>query len=1050
MSMIIRTMYSHIAVGVLLCSTAFGAPDYAREILPILAENCYACHGPDENKRESDLRFDDIDDAIDYGAITPGDLEDSLLIEHVFAEASKDVMPPPESKKFLSDRQKNLLKEWILAGAEHSPHWAFQAPVKPDVPGGLKHQANVSQPLDAFILERLEREGLAPSPEADKETLIRRVTYDLTGLPPTIAEIDAYLADDSDDAYAKVVDRLLASSAYGEHMTVQWLDVSRFADTFGYQSDVVTNLWPWRDWVIAAFNANMPYDQFLTEQLAGDLMENPTQDQVLATAFNRLHRQTNEGGSVNEEFRVEYASDRTHTFGTAFMGMALECARCHDHKFDPISQKSYYEMTAFFNNIDESGLYSHFTNATPTPALDIYTEGSRTTHEGLIQAVREAESLLAVDDDSAEKRFKKWIKKDGRDIAEPKAELHLSFDDAPELNKVVNLVNEEDPGTASGDFTMTDEGKYGSAALFTGESQVTVKSAGTFDRYHAFSIASWIFVGDSLPHMIIAHKTKAASDAGSRGYELMLDDRRLTFGLVHFWPGDALRVQSDAAVPEGEWVHVAATYDGSSRAEGIRLYINGVESAIEVIRDKLHRTIWYDSNGSDPRLTLGARFRDNGFRNGRLDDFMVFPYALTQLEVQSVVESAPMGDVVTRELERSPDSELLRNYFLARIDDQHSLKQAALFEARKAEAARIDGISQIMVMREMDGVRPTYLLKRGEYDKRGDEVSANVPPQLLPYPESLRRDRLGLAAWLLDPKHPLTGRVAVNRLWQQCFGQGLVVTAEDFGVQGDPPSHPELLDYLAIAYRESGWDTKSFLRGLVLSSTYRQDSSASAALLERDPYNVLLARGAHYRRSAEEIRDGALAASGLLVPKLGGASVKPYQPEGIWEDASSQAYVADTGEGLYRRTMYTFIKRTVPPPSLLTFDATARDVCIVRRERTTTPLQALILLNDPQYVEAARVLADRSLAETKEDVDASITRMFRSVLTRYPSAEERRILSDAYAEQLDYFRSAPEDIGLYRSVGEMVANEEVDPAKAAAMTAIAQAILNHDEFQVKR
>ncbi|HIA46477.1 MAG TPA: DUF1553 domain-containing protein, partial [Candidatus Hydrogenedentes bacterium] len=969
---------------------------------------------------------------------------------HIYAEKDRDRMPPPESKKVLTEREKELLKEWIVSGAEHSPHWAFQPPTHATIPTSLTHKDWARGPVDAFILGRLEREGLAPSPEADRTTLIRRVTFDLTGLPPTIEDVDAFLADESPDAYEKVVNRLLSSPQYGEHLASQWLDVARFADTFGYQSDVVTNLWPWRDWVIEAFNANMPYNQFVTEQLAGDLLPNATQDQVLATAFNRLHRQTNEGGSVNEEFRVEYTSDRTQTFATAFMGVSLECARCHDHKFDPISQQSYYEMTAFFNNIDESGLYSHFTHATPTPTLNLHKNDSKENHEALLKAISEAELSLRNEGSSTAKAFKKWRKKSKRFVPEMAPEIHLTFDDAPEKNKIINAAKEDSPGEVSGDYALTDEGKQNSAVYFTGESLVTIKNAGVYDRYHPFSISAWIYIEETLPHMVIAHRTKAASDAGSRGYELMLDDRRLTFGLIHFWPGDALRVQSEDKLPEKEWVHITATYDGSSRASGIHLYVNGEEAAFETLRDKLQRTIWYNAKGDDPALQLGARFRDNGFRNGRLDDFMVFPYALTRLEVTSVATGNSLAKVISEEIGRAPDSESLHDFFLARVDDNQALKRESLFEARKGESKKIDGVRQIMVMRDMTEIRPTYMLHRGEYTKRGDQVSADTPPQLLPFPKALPKNRLGLAQWLLDPMHPLTARVAVNRLWQQCFGQGIVVTAEDFGVQGSPPSHPELLDHLALAFRNSGWDTKAFLRELVLSSTYRQDSAGSRELIERDPDNVLLAHGARYRRSAEEIRDAALASSGLLVSKIGGPSVKPYQPEGIWHDASSQTYKADTGDGLYRRTMYTFIKRTVPPPSMLTFDATPRDVCTVRRERTTTPLQALILLNDPQYVEAARILADRVLAESGGDVDESITTIFRKLLTRHPSEQEHDILKLAYDEQLKYFKTAPEKANAYRSVGEKPADESLDPAPASAMTAIAQAIINHDEFQVKQ
>ena len=1018
--------------------TALAELDYARDIRPILSENCYACHGPDENTREADLRLDDVADAIDWGAISPGDVADSLIIEKITAEKNSERMPPEDSKKFLSTEQIQLLKEWVEAGAPSESHWAFEIPVRPEVP---KSSNWVRDPIDAFVLRKISEAGFEPAQEVDPVLWLRRVTFDLTGLPPTLEEITAFESNTSDDRYERTVDRLLTSDAYGEHMARGWLDVARFADTFGYQSDVETHLWPWRDWVIQSFNDNMPYDQFLTEQLAGDLLPNPTQDQIIATAFNRLHRQTNEGGSVNEEFRIEYNADRVQVMGTAFMGITFECARCHDHKFDPLPMKSYYEMMDFFDDIDESGLYSHFTNATPTPALTLYTPESKAKHEDLLAAINAAAEELKTSTAAPRRSYDRWLERNGRAVPDLEPEIHLSF------NGETGLENDGSKGTAEGQFIREDY-SANTVNKFTGESAIRIKDAGIWNRYDPFSLALWVRVEEMLPHMIVVHKTKAPSDAGSRGYELMIDDGQLTFGLVHFWPGDALRVQANDVLPVGEWVHLTATYDGSSKASGIQLYIDGRAADHTILRDKLTRTIWYNANGNDPPLELGARFRDNGFRNGQIDDFMAFDRKLTSIEVEAIVRAEPTS-VIVREAVYEQRIDEVRDFYLSRVDRTSISDRAKLRDARQAEAKHLDSIRQLMVMLEEPDLHPTRILDRGHYANPTTEVLASFPSTLVDIESEFRKDRLGLTLWLLHPDHPLTARVAANRLWQQIFGRGLVETQEDFGLQGDLPTHPELLDYLAIEYREIGWDTKAMLKRFVLSSTYRQSSKASSEILEADPENYLLARATPYRRTAEEIRDAALAGSGLMTRAIGGPSVKPYQPEGLWKDASSATYKADTGDNLYRRSLYTFIKRTVPPPSMLTFDATTREECVTRRERTITPLQALILLNDPQYVEAARVLAEKTVVKHKDNAAAAVTEMFRALLTRTPSEREVDILTQTLAEQHDWFKAHEEDAKNYLGVGEKERLIGLDHAQVAAHTAVAQAIMNLNEFQVK-
>lgn len=1016
------------------------SPDYTRDVRPILAEYCYPCHGPDGETRKSDLRLDIMAEAIDYGAVTPGDPSDSLLVERITTTDLDDIMPQPKFGRSLDAAQIDTLVRWIRDGATYERHWAFEPVLSAEAPAASEWARD---PVDAFIEARLNEAGLAPSPEANRVTWLRRVTFDLTGLPPTLAEIDTFTADESPGAYETVVDRLLASPHYGERMAVDWLDAARYADTFGYQDDKPNEAWPWRDWVIAAFNRNLPYDEFITWQLAGDMLPNATQDQRLATAFNRLHRQSNEGGSIEEELRVEYANDRARTVGTAVMGLTLECAQCHDHKFDPISQREYYSFVSFFNNIDESGMYAHFTDAKPTPSMFLYNDGQETKHESLKAAMRDRELALSAVAGKSDDAFDAWLTDPSRSMPNPQPIVYVNFDDVNAEGVPVNIADAE-RAPKMGGVEIIDDPEHGRLASFSGENSITFEKVGSFERHQPFSVSIRIRAAEHVPQMVVWHASRAEIDAANRGYELLLMDGKPVVGLNHFWPGNAIRVRGDRTVPVGEWVHVTVTYDGSSRADGVALYLDGEPVPLEVIRDNLYSTIRYE--GGDPALTLGARFRDYGFQDGQMDSLQVFERAVTPLEAKAIAQDETVETLIANLLDKEERTEL-RAYYRDVIDESYRDAAETLFEAREAEAQFAESVRQVMVMAEMDEPRQAFVLHRGDYKQRKDPVDPGVLDALNDFPGGAPPNRLGLAQWLTDPAHPLTARVAVNRMWAQVFGRGLVATPEDFGIQGDAPSHPELLDYLAQEFIASGWDQKAMLRRLVLSSAYRQASITTADVLRKDPENVLLARGPSYRRSAEEIRDTALASSGLLVRTIGGPSVKPYQPEGLWRDSSNVTYKADTGDALYRRSLYTFIKRTVPPPSMTTFDATNREVCVVERESTTTPLQALVLLNDPQFVEAARVLAERTLAGRR---DGAIDAIFRTVLTREPMPAERDILDQLYAEQLDWFSQHPDEAESYLAVGEIPRDESLDPAESAAMTAVAQAIFNLDEFQVKR
>lgn len=1011
-----------------------GAPvSFNRDVRPILSENCFACHGPDANAREAGLRLDTREGAVSRGAIVPGAPDESELVARITASDPLDVMPPPGSNLHLDASEIATLRQWIAEGAEYEAHWAFVAPEAAPPPGA-------GHPIDAFLEARFVAEGVVPAGAADRETQLRRVTLDLTGLPPELDAIDAFLEDTGEGAWERAVDRLLASPAYGEHMAVDWLDLARYADTHGYQEDRENHMWPWRDWVIRAYNDNMPYDQFIIEQLAGDLLPSPTQDQRLATAFNRLHRQTSEGGSVLEEFRMEYVADRVNTFGTAFMALTLDCARCHDHKYDPISIENYYEFSAFFDNIAESGMYSHFTESTPTPAMFLYADGEAETHAALKARIAALESAERGRRAAARERFAAWRSSGGaiEGAITPSAHLPLdTFDggETPVLGADAKASLREGPEPV--------EGVRGQALRFSGDNGVQVEGVGDYERTDPFSVSLWLQGPGEAADEVVLHHSRAREDAGSRGWALRLSSGRPVFNLTHFWPGDSLEAASKTAIPAGTWTHLTVTYDGSSRAAGVRIYRNGTPLPLAVAHDTLGRTIRYiDRPGKAPGLGLGFRFRDVGFRDGLIDEVMLFDRELSPLEALALAEGhADVEDAA----ESAPD--LHFEHYLLREDAAFAEHLAELRAARAAENEFAAGLRSISVMAELPEETPTHVRERGDYAALGERVAASTPEAILAFPEGRPRNRLGLAEWLTDPAHPLTARVAVNRAWLHFFGRGLVETAEDFGNQGSLPDHPELLDWLAVWFRESGWDRKALHRLIVTSSAYRRDSMGGAALMEQDPENVLLARGPRKRLRAESIRDQALAASGLLTPEMGGPSVKPYQPEGIWEDASNTPYVQDTGDALYRRSLYMFWKRTAPPPSMLTFDAGAREVCTPKRESTATPLQALVLLNDPAYVEAARVMA-AGLMEAHGAPSARAEAAFRSLTGRRPDAAEMAILRRAYEEQYRHYAADLESARAFLSVGEAPYPEGQDPARVAALAAVIQAILNHHEFQV--
>jgi hypothetical protein len=1064
---------------------AAGPPkvDFNFHIRPLLSDRCFKCHGPDEKARKAKMRLDTREGALKeledgWAIIKPGDPEKSELMRRIFATDEHDVMPPPKSNLRLSPAEKDLLKRWITEGAEYKSHWAFNPvqPVTPLVRGGDASSPEVAatppsrdtsartegdegvaatqNPIDAFVLARLETEGLKSAPEASREVLIRRLALDLTGLPPALEEIDSFLADKSSQAYERVVKKYLASPAYGERMAMDWLDLARYADTYGYQADVDYDMSPWRDWVIRAFNENLPYDKFILWQIAGDLLPNATSEQRLATAFNRLHRQTNEGGSIEEEWRTEYVADRVNTMGTAMLGLTLECARCHDHKYDPVTQRDYYSLFAFFNNIDESGLYSHFTRATPTPTLLLWPEEQPRDRSliALRTAVTQSRSEQVARD--AEGAFRAWLKSDGV-VSTPQPATRFAFDTVVS-NTTPDSVNSTNSAQLV-DGPKLVSGLDGNALLFSGDNELICKGVGEFKRTDAFSLSMWLKPMERQDRAVILHRSRAWTDSGSRGYELVLEHGRPFFGLIHFWPGNAIGVRGQQILPTNEWSHVVVTYDGSSRAAGIRLYLNGERLETEIIRDNLykdivHRKEWGDSDVGNIHLTLAGRFRDNGFKNGLMDDFRVFDVCLTEAEVASLSGRAgsPLSAGGAHGVTR-PTNQQLFDYFFTRHYEPYKAALAELNELREQGNNFVDDVREIMTMKELPQRRPTFLLKRGAYDAPGDPVQPDTPASILSFPADQPRNRLGLARWMIDRRNPLTARVVVNRIWRMHFGRGIVASQEDFGSQGKLPTHPELLDWLAGWFMDNGWDVKALHRLIVTSATYRQSSQTSREMAERDPDNTLLARGPKHRLLAEQVRDSALAASGLLNHAIGGPSVKPYQPAGLWEQSGTgKTYTQDKGDKLYRRSLYTFWRRTAPPPAMLTFDATSREVCSAKRETTATPLQALVLMNDPQFVEAARVLGERLLKEHPENPELRIRGAFRLLTGRLPDEKEISVLRQLFEEQKSFYARESDAADKLLATGESKWDESLPRAEFAATTMLVSAIMNFDEFVVKR
>jgi hypothetical protein len=1026
--------------------------DYDRDIRPIFSDTCFKCHGPDANKRKAKLRLDmdtgAYEDHDGQAAVTPGDLAKSEAWRRINAAGTDDLMPPNDSGMKLSPQQIKLLGDWIRQGAKYTPHWSFAPPVAAAVPK-VRHASWPRNAIDNFVLAKLESEQMVPSGEADKITLIRRVTFDLTGLPPTPAAVDAFLADKSKTAYEKVVDRLLASPHYGERMGLDWLDAARFADTHGYHIDAGRDMTKWREWVINSFNQNKPFDQFTIEQLAGDLLPNASTEQKVASGFNRNHMINFEGGAIPEEYHTAYLIDRVSTTTTVWLGLTVACAQCHDHKFDPISQKDFYRLYAFFNNVPENGLDGSKGNA--QPVLEMPNAEQAATLAKLKAELRAAEEKQKAVEDSLAAEQVKW--ETGLPPAagsEPSGMLlRFSLDGVLEGESSAQ-------GKVSAAFQNTNSPVWTAKSEVRGiqldgneKSFLSTDSPVDLERTNEFSYGCWVKQNNQGMGTLLSKMDDARS---KRGFDLFVADGKLFFHLIHSWPEHALRVSSKAKLRKDEWAHVFATYDGSSKSSGVKLYINGKEAKLEVADDTLDGTV-----RNEARFNLGKR-SDSSPLTGSLADVRVYGRALKPGEVAMLADAPNLQLARLPRNERTAEqNEAIKVYFRDHHYPAFAEARKSTEQARKAKDEFEASIPTTMVMSEMEKPRDTFMLLRGQYDKPGEKVTMGVPAALPPMPTGAPTNRLGLAEWLVSPVQPLTGRVIVNRYWQMYFGTGLVKTVEDFGAQGEWPSHPELLDWLAVEFIKSGWDIKRMQRLIVTSATYRQASTLTPALALKDPENRLLARGPRFRLQAEFIRDEALAISGLLNDEIGGNSVSPYQPAGLWEELMSredgkkwtaQTYVQSHGQDLYRRTMYTFWKRTSPPPTLTTFDAPDRETCTVRRQRTNTPLQALVLMNDPTYIEASRKLAERLMKEARSDKDR-VTLAYRLAMGRAPKAGEIRVLLKLYEEQLKAYRANDQAAAKLLGVGESGRNESLNSAELAAWTVVASTVLNLDETVTK-
>ncbi|QDT97157.1 PSD1 and planctomycete cytochrome C domain-containing protein [Gimesia aquarii] len=993
--------------------------EFNRDVLPILSNHCFICHGPDSATRESGLRLDQRESAIGKSesgkrAIAPGNVEVSELIHRITTEDENEQMPPADGPKRLNAAQIAILKAWIAQGAEYQLHWAFVAPKQPERPKPL-NTAWPKNEIDLFVCMEMERAGLKPAREASRETLIRRVAFDLTGLPPTLKDIDIFLADKSSKAYERMVDRYLNSPAYGEHMAKHWLDLARYADSNGYQYDTEREQWVWRDWVINAYNKNKPFDEFTVEQLAGDLLPNATGQQRLATGFNRNHGITIEGGIIDEEYRTEYVMDRLVTTGEVWLALTIGCARCHEHKYDPISQKEFYQLYAFFNQVPERGMRGFAPKERiPSPLANSIQQEIETKLARLKAELRKPIDLDRQLDIWSQDISRQSVR--GWTVVEP---LVMKSSGGTTLIKLV-------------DHSILTSGANPQKDVYEMTAQ-TDATGMTAVRLEA-----------------LTHKSLPGGGPGRHSNSnFVLSEFELT-AISIADPSQRQEVKFHRAIAD----YSQANYEIAKAIDGSVAGNNGW--AVDGPTRKLPATAMFIAStpfgykgGTELqfRLRHEAGFATHGIGRPR---FSITEDSDKTLELHGIPAKIRQIAAKKQNQRNSNEQKQIREYFLT----HHSPKQKLKQRIADLEKQKVAAFPETMIMQDLAQPRATYLLDRGQYNEPRDQVAPNVPAIFPAMPTTTAKNRLGFAEWLVDPNHPLTARVAVNRYWQRIFGMGLVKTSEDFGVQGELPSHPDLLDWLALEFVRSGWDVKHMQRLIVNSATYRQTSHVGAAAYAQDPENRLLARGPRMRLDAEQIRDATLAIGGLLVQRLGGKSVYPYQPKGLWLELNnrpnySREYARGSGEDLYRRSLYTFWKRTVPSPMLKTLDAPEREFCTIRRSRTNTPLQALLLMNGPQFVEAARKLAERMLIEGGSHVDGQIKYGFRLVTARNPSKAELAVFREAYDTDLKNYTNDQAAAIRLLQVGDSSFDTKLNTARLAAYTSLARLFLNLDEAITK-
>lgn len=1040
-----------ILLSVNITCSADDSIQYNRDVRPILAEHCFACHGLDSIGREADLRLDVREAAIDSGAIVPHDAAASEMIARVNSDDADLIMPPPASKKPLTADQRRVLEQWVAAGANYENHWALVAPAKgtpPQNPDSIWPKT----PIDQFVLHRLTREGLTPAVEARPSVLFRRLHLDITGLPPLPADVEAFVSEytaDGDDALSRWIDKLMTRDTWGEHRGRYWLDAARYADTHGMHFDNYREMWPYRDWVIRSFNSNQPFDQFTIEQLAGDLLENPTLDQRIATGFQRCNMTTNEGGTIEAENLAIYASDRVQTFGWVYLGLTTNCCQCHDHKFDPLSMRDYYSLAAFFRNTTQKGFDGNekFGKGpvirVPSPAdakrlLDLEEEIPNATRARNERRV------------AARSSFSNWLNEVERGNTDASLsrdrQLFLPLNDGSDDVLTFDSTVEEIAATPTGELTWID-GRFGPAIQLTSGGIIDIEGAGDFNLKQPFSHAEWIRTSKLNQYLSPVARMNDANR--HRGWDLFLANGKLAVHLVDSWPDNAIKVTTRSAVIRKDtWQHVCVTWDGTATPEGITIYVDGNLAPTEVNT----KTLSPEANirAATP-LRIGRRSSGAVF-DGAVQNFRLFSRKLEADDVDALIET----DLLTEFLSTAPAertearTEELYDRYLVRHDAAYRTLAESL-RALEKEREAIENRSPATHVQVERSDRPATanLLMRGQYDQVGEEVRAAPPASLHPMPEGAPANRLGLARWVVDPANPLTARVTVNRFWQEVFGRGIVATPEDFGVMGTPPSNPELLDWLAVDFVQNGWDVKRLFKQIFMSATYRQAAVVTAEKTAKDRDNDLLSRGPRFRMDAEMVRDFALTVAGLRSSTMYGPGVRPYQPENIWNmvglpGGNTRDYKQDAGEKLYRRSLYSFWKRMAPPPGLEAFNAPNREVCTVRRERTNTPLQALVTLNAPQYIEAARNLAQRGITTAKEPSSIA-NNIAGHVLSRPFSEQEMKVVLKTFREYADHYKGHTAEAIKLINVGDSSRDESIPPETLAAWTIVCNQIMNLDE-----